>query len=84
MQHHNVSWVMYVCVHVHVRSLVCAHTYNMCMAQWSEHQRLKLEVLGSIPGGHPVLFSFSIITSLCLHNWMMSMSALVQLSLIHI
>ena len=28
-------------------------------AQWSEHQRLKLEALGSIPGGCPVLFSFS-------------------------
>ena len=31
---------------------------GVVVAQWSEHQQLKLEVLGPIPGGCPVLFSF--------------------------
>ena len=54
------------------------------MAQWSERQRLKLDALGSIPGGCPVLFTFSQLTctSLRLQNWMMSMSALVQVATI--
>ena len=55
----------------------------MVVAQWSEHQRLKLEALGSIPGGCPVLFLFQQLTSLCLQNWMMSMSALVQVAAIN-
>ena len=53
------------------------------VAQWSEYQRLKLEALGLIPSGcSVVLFCFSQLTFLCIQNWVMSMSALVQVAAI--
>ena len=36
--------------------------------------------LGFDPGGCPILFSFNQLTSLCLQNWMMSVSALVHVA----
>ena len=58
--------------------------YSCCGYHWIMNgvQRLKLEALGLIPGGCLILFSFSQLTSLCLQNWMMSMSALVQVAAI--
>ena len=38
---------------------------GVVVARWLEHQWLKLEALGSIPGGCPVLFSFSQLTVIC-------------------
>ena len=61
-----------VCVHVHAGcSLAHVHVHVLwvVVAQWSEHQWLKLEALGSITSGCPIL-SLSANLLPCLQKWM--------------
>ena len=61
-----------VCVHVHAGcSLAHVHVHVLwvVVAQWSEHQWLRLEALGSITSGCPIL-SLSVNLLPCLQNWM--------------